>query len=103
MNPLDVLREQACTLLDSITNSATDGVIEFLRDDSNREALEGLRFLFGAHRQLDRHQLLRSTVLGYFGVIPLKPGAKMGLMVRFMELGLHMVDWDQVITELQLD
>lgn len=84
-------------------DSATDGIIEFLRDGSNQGALDGLRLMFQRNPESNWDLAVRIMVVYQFGTIPLEPGAKMGLMVRFIELGLSLVDWDRVIVELELD
>lgn len=84
-------------------DSATNGVIEFLSDESNQQVVDGLKAVFQNYPKLNRGLTVRCTVLGQFGTILLEPGAKMGLMVRLIELGISLVDWDRVITELKLD
>lgn len=84
-------------------HSATNAIIEFLQDESNQELVTGLSTIFQRHSDLDRELAVRNTVLGQLGVIPLEPGAKLGLMVRFIELGLSLVDWGRVIRDLKLD
>ena len=82
---------------------ATKSVIEFLRDESNKHLIVGLQLIFQRNPQLDRNLVIRITIMRQLGPIPLDPGAKMGLMVRFIELGFSLVDWDYVIRELELD
>lgn len=82
---------------------ATNAIIEFLRDESNRKAMDGIKVIFRTHPESNWDLVLRCMVLGQFGTIPLEPGAKMGLMVRFIELSLNLVNWNRVIKELELD
>jgi hypothetical protein len=94
---------QSAATLTFMSTLATNAVMEFLGDASNESLLDGLRKIFRLQPELDRVLTVRYMVIGQFGAIPLEPGAKMGLMVRFIETGLSLVNWDHVIEELELD
>jgi hypothetical protein len=79
---------------------ATDIVLGFIRDDSNKRHFSDLAKTPESDATIDKHMAIRVLLLGRMGTIPLEKGSRMALVVGSIELVLQLTDWDQVVKEL---